>query len=136
MLANGVSIELIDEGFNANPTSMVAALDVLSQIHTKGRKVAILGDMLELGDTEKALHVGMAGIPALKAIDVIHLVGPLMQGLYAALPQKNRGLWIENAELAAAKVEDLLKSGDIVMIKGSKGSKVSEIVDVIRKISA
>ena len=136
MLANGVSIELIDEGFNANPTSMAAALDVLSQIHAKGRKVAILGDMLELGDAEKELHVGMADIPALKAIDVIHLVGPLMQGLYAALPQKNRGLWIENAELAAAKVEDLLKSGDIVMVKGSKGSKVSEIVDVIRKISA
>lgn len=136
VLANGVSIELIDEGFNANPTSMAAALDVLAQIHAKGRKVAILGDMLELGETENALHVGLADLPGLKAMDVIHLVGPLMKGLYAALPEENRGLWIETADVAAARILDLLKPRDIVMIKGSKGSKVSKIVDAIRKASA
>ncbi len=136
VLANGVSIELIDEGFNANPTSMAAALDVLAQMHAKGRKVAVLGDMLELGETEKALHAGLADLPALKTMDVIHLVGPLMKGLYAALPDENRGLWIETADVAATRIVDLLKPRDIVMVKGSKGSKVSKIVDAIRKTSA
>lgn len=134
-MANGDLIELIDEGFNANPTSMAAALDVLAQIHAAGRKVVILGDMLELGETEMALHAGMVELPALKAMDVIHLVGPLMKGLYDVLPTENRGLWFETADRAAEQIGDLLKAGDIVMVKGSKGSKVSKIVDVIRKTS-
>ncbi len=135
-MANGVSIELIDEGFNANPTSMAAALDVMAQMHLEGRKVVILGDMLELGDTEQALHLGMADLPALQAMDIIHLVGPLMKGLYAALPDENRGIWVETANEAASQIAALLKPRDIVMVKGSKGSKVSKIVDVIRKNSA
>ena len=94
-MVNGDFIELIDEGFNANPTSMVATLDVLAQIHAAGRKVVILGDMLELGKTEKALHVGMAELPALNAMDVIHLVGPLMKGLYDVLPMKIAGFGLK-----------------------------------------
>jgi len=134
-MANGITIELIDEGFNANPTSMTAALDVLAQLHAKGRKVVILGDMLELGETEKDLHKGMADLASLKNMDVIHLVGPLMKGLYEALPKDNRGLWIENADQATQIIERI-KLHDIVMVKGSKGSKVSKIVDAIRKTSA
>jgi len=134
-MQSGITIELIDEGFNANPTSMAAALDVLAQFQAKGRKVVILGDMLELGETEKDLHKGMANLPSLKAMDVIHLVGPLMKGLYEALPKDNRGLWVENADQAIQIIE-LIKPHDIVMVKGSKGSKVSKIVDAIRKTSA
>jgi UDP-N-acetylmuramoyl-tripeptide--D-alanyl-D-alanine ligase len=134
-MQGGIIIELIDEGFNANPTSMTAALDVLAQLQAKGRKVVILGDMLELGETEMALHKGMANLASLKKMDVIHLVGPLMKGLYQALPAGNRGLWIENADQAAQIIE-LIKPHDIVMIKGSKGSKVSKIVDAIKKTSA
>ncbi|MBL4749149.1 MAG: UDP-N-acetylmuramoyl-tripeptide--D-alanyl-D-alanine ligase [Amylibacter sp.] len=134
-MQDGITIELIDEGFNANPTSMAAALDVLAQLHTKGRKVVILGDMLELGKTEKDLHKALADLASLKKMDVIHLVGPLMKGLYAALPKANRGLWVKNADQTAQIIE-LIKPHDIVMVKGSKGSKVSKIVDAIRKTSA
>ncbi len=132
---NGIAIELIDEGFNANPTSMAAALDVLAQRQAKGRKVVIMGDMLELGITEKTLHKEMADLPSLKDMDVIHLVGPLMKQLYAVLPVELRGLWLENAD-DATQIIDHLKPHDIVMVKGSKGSKVSKIVDAIRKTSA
>ena len=134
-MQGGITIELIDEGFNANPISMAAALDVLAQFQAKGRKVVILGDMLELGKTEMALHMGMADLASLKKMDVVHLVGPLMKGLYEVLPKDNRGLWIENAD-QAIQIIDLIKPHDIVMVKGSKGSKVSKIVDAIRKTSA
>lgn len=134
-MANGTVIELIDEGFNANPTSMAAALDVLAQLQAKGRKVVILGDMLELGKTEMALHKGMVNLASLKKMDVIHLVGPLMKELYEALPKVNRGLWVENADQATQIIERIMPH-DIVMVKGSKGSKVSKIVDAIRKTSA
>jgi UDP-N-acetylmuramoyl-tripeptide--D-alanyl-D-alanine ligase len=134
-LGNG-QIELIDESYNANPTSMAAALNVLAATQPKGRKVAILGDMLELGETEHELHAELAMLEAVKSVDVFHLVGPIMHTFYAALPSDKRGQWVASVDALSAEISDLLEAGDTVMIKGSLGSKVSKIVDVIRKISA
>ena len=135
-LPMGAPIELIDDAFNANPTSMGAALEVLAKAtpNTGGRRVAILGDMLELGPQETAIHKGLAALPWFAALDVVHCVGPLMRGLYEALPQARRGAWFETATEAREALNTLVGPGDVVLIKGSKGAKVSLLVDALRKL--
>jgi UDP-N-acetylmuramoyl-tripeptide--D-alanyl-D-alanine ligase len=134
--------DLIDDAFNANPASMAAALDVLIAARPVdgigrvggGRRIALLGDMLELGPTEAELHAAIARHPGLEAISVIHCVGPRMKVLYAALPRQQRGEWVETAQDLASRARGLIDAGDILLVKGSKGSKVSLIVDVLRKM--
>jgi UDP-N-acetylmuramoyl-tripeptide--D-alanyl-D-alanine ligase len=134
--------DLIDDAFNANPASMTAALDVLIAAQPTdgigrvggGRRIAILGDMLELGPQEAALHQAIARHPGLKAIHQIHCVGPRMRALYDALPRPQRGEWVETAAELAPRARTLVDAGDILLVKGSKGIKVSLIVDVLRKM--
>lgn len=134
--------DLIDDAFNANPASMAAALDVLIAAKPVdgigrvggGRRIAILGDMLELGPTEAALHAAIAGHPGLSAVHVIHCVGPRMRALHEALPRRQRGDWVETAAELAPRARSLIDAGDILLVKGSKGIKVSQIVDVLRKM--
>ncbi|MBK5932883.1 UDP-N-acetylmuramoyl-tripeptide--D-alanyl-D-alanine ligase [Rhodovulum imhoffii] len=135
-------IDLIDDAFNANPASMAAALEVLAAAQprdglgrvTSGRRIAVLGDMLELGENEEDLHRAIADVPAFRCVDVVHCVGPRMRALYAALPARQRGQWQERAEDLAARAHVLCDAGDVVLVKGSKGSRVSVIVDAIRKL--
>jgi UDP-N-acetylmuramoyl-tripeptide--D-alanyl-D-alanine ligase len=111
---------LIDDSFNGNPASMVAALDSLKARPVKnGRRIAILGDMLELGDEAPAYHEELAS--HLTGIDGVYCVGPLMQHLYKLLPA-GKGLgWHENpATLEPQQIAGLLRSGDVVVVKGSK----------------
>jgi UDP-N-acetylmuramoyl-tripeptide--D-alanyl-D-alanine ligase len=111
---------LIDDSFNGNPASMVAALDSLkARPVAKGRRIAILGDMLELGDEAPSYHTGLA--KHLEGIDGVYCVGPLMHHLYALLP-KDKGLgWHEDpATLQPQQVASLLRGGDVVVVKGSK----------------
>ncbi len=126
------SINLIDDSYNANPLSVAAALDVLA--HSEGRRVAILGDMLELGPDEAALHRAISQDGNLKSIDTVHCVGPLMKHLYEALPINKRGEWFETSGQLAAKIEKLLTDGDVVMVKGSLGAKMGLIVDAIKNL--
>jgi UDP-N-acetylmuramoyl-tripeptide--D-alanyl-D-alanine ligase len=111
---------LIDDSFNGNPASMVAALDSLKARPIKnGRRIAILGDMLELGIEAPAYHEELAG--HLAGIDGVYCVGPLMRHLYELLPA-GKGLgWHEDpATLEPRDVAGLLRSGDVVVVKGSK----------------
>ncbi|MFM7446811.1 MAG: UDP-N-acetylmuramoyl-tripeptide--D-alanyl-D-alanine ligase, partial [Tabrizicola sp.] len=134
--------DLIDDAFNANPASMAAALDVLIAAKPTdgigrvggGRRIAVLGDMLELGPTEAALHAEIARHPGLQAVATIHCVGPRMKALHAALPRNQRGEWVETAAELAARVRGLIDAGDILLVKGSKGTKVSLVVDCLRKM--
>ena len=136
------AFDLIDDAFNANPTSMAAALDVLIAAQPqdgvgrvgKGRRVAILGDMLELGPTEDALHRAIADHAGLDALTVIHCVGPRMRALWQALPRTQRGEWVQTAPELATRARSLMDAGDILLVKGSKGIKVSLIVDALRKL--
>lgn len=137
-----IGFDLIDDAFNANPASMAASLDVLAigrptdgigRIDT-GRRIAILGDMLELGPTEAALHAAIADHPALAAVTTVHCVGPLMRALHDALPRRQRGEWVETAPELAARAHQLVDAGDIVLVKGSKGIKVSLVVEALRKL--
>jgi UDP-N-acetylmuramoyl-tripeptide--D-alanyl-D-alanine ligase len=136
VINDDLAFELIDDAFNANPSSMQASLEVLAaaNVPPKGRRIAILGDMLELGETEEALHRGLADLPTLGKVDLVHCVGPRMRALYDDLPEVQRGRWTETAEDLAAKAHTLVHAGDIVLVKGSKGSKVSLVVDAIRKL--
>lgn len=139
---DGVGFELIDDAFNANPTSMAASLDLLAAMQPvdgigrvgAGRRIAILGDMLELGRTELDLHADLARHPALAQVAQVHCVGPRMRALHMALPNRQRGLWVETAADLVPQVRGLVDAGDIVLVKGSKGIKVSAVVDALRKL--
>ncbi len=138
-----LSFALIDDAFNANPTSMAAALEVLAACQPadgvgrieKGRRVAVLGDMLELGVDERAMHAALADLPELAKLDMIHCVGPLMRALWEQLPVEKQGSFTETAQDMAARVHHLVDAGDVLLVKGSKGSRVSLVVDALRKLS-
>lgn len=138
----GESFDLFDDAFNANPASMSAALEVLAGAlprdgvgrTAKGRRIAILGDMLELGEDEAALHAAIADHPAMASVDLVHLAGPRMAALRDALPRAKRGEWYETAEKLAERARHLVDPGDVVLVKGSKGSKVSLVVEALKKL--
>ena len=135
-LRGGGKIELVDESYNANPTSMAATLDVLGHSNCKGRKIAVIGDMGELGPTEVKLHSDLADLETVERIDVFHAVGPLMRSFYDALPADKRGVWVETSDELASDIIDRVHADDLVMVKGSNSMKLAKIVDAIRKISA
>ena len=138
----GLSIDLIDDAFNANPASVAAALDVLAAVEPKqgqgriatGRRIAILGDMLELGEDELNLHRALADHPAMAKIRRIDCVGPRMRALYDVLPVEKRRRCVDKAEELAAEAHKLVDAGDVVLCKGSKGSKVGHIVQAVKDL--
>ncbi len=125
---------LIDDAFNANPASMAAALALLAQTIPPpgGRRIAILGDMLELGPEELAMHEALARDPSMAQVRIVHCVGPRMASLHAALPARQRGKRVETAEALVNHIHALVAPGDVVLVKGSKGSRVSRVVDALR----
>ncbi|WP_170343706.1 UDP-N-acetylmuramoyl-tripeptide--D-alanyl-D-alanine ligase [Ruegeria atlantica] len=132
-LSGGGQIELLDDSYNANPTSMEAALDVLAA--SKGtRRIAFLGDMKELGAQEEAMHAAMADIKAMAHVDQVHCIGPLMQAMHHALPEKKRGLWFATSAEMAEHLPALIRDGDTVLAKGSLSMALAEIVDGLRKM--
>jgi len=128
------TITLLDDAYNANPTSMAVALEVLAATEPRrgGRRVAILGEMLELGPTEAALHAGLAELPGLRAADTAILVGARMAALEAVLPPAQRGGFFADAAAAIAALPQLIGPGDVVLVKGSLGSRVVQIVQALR----
>ncbi|NOE25284.1 UDP-N-acetylmuramoyl-tripeptide--D-alanyl-D-alanine ligase [Ruegeria sp. HKCCD6157] len=132
-LSGGGQIELLDDSYNANPTSMEAALDVLAA--SKGtRRIAFLGDMKELGAQEEAMHAAMADIEAMARVDQVHCIGPLMQAMHRALPEKKRGLWFATSAEMAEHLPALIRDGDTVLAKGSLSMALAAIVDGLRKM--
>lgn len=136
------SAKLIDDAFNANPASMAAALDVLALTEpehnvgrvAKGRRIAVLGDMLELGPDERALHAALADHRAMGEVDRVDCVGPLMASLWESLPRERRGAKVARAEELVERAHTLVDAGDVVLVKGSKGSRVSLVADALRKL--
>ncbi|MEX3014842.1 UDP-N-acetylmuramoyl-tripeptide--D-alanyl-D-alanine ligase [Gymnodinialimonas hymeniacidonis] len=131
-----IAIELIDDAFNANPTSLAAGLEVLAGIEPTrgGRRIAVLGDMLELGDDAVSMHAEVAELPAIEDVEQVHTCGPLMSHLHGALPGAKQGLHTETADEMCQQIVRELRPGDVVLVKGSKGSKVSRVVDALRKL--
>ena len=126
-------IAIVDESYNANPASMRAAL--LAMAHTPrqsfGRRVAVLGDMLELGQAGGALHRELAEPVDAAGVDVVLACGPLMAELYEALPESRRGGYAETSEDLRPILSDAINPGDMVMIKGSLGSRMGPLVEAL-----
>jgi UDP-N-acetylmuramoyl-tripeptide--D-alanyl-D-alanine ligase len=127
---------VIDESYNANPVSVDAALALLGQtpIGPQGRRIAVLGDMLELGSKGKALHRGLAAPIAANTIDLVFCCGPLMHSLWQALPASQRGGYAENSTALEAQVVPAIRAGDVVMVKGSFGSRMAPIIKALQRV--
>jgi UDP-N-acetylmuramoyl-tripeptide--D-alanyl-D-alanine ligase len=135
LCAPGGEILLIDESYNANPTSVGAALALLAQTRPDkgGRKIAVLGDMLELGQFGPGLHADLAKMVDEHGVDVIYACGPLMRHLWEALPMAKQGAYAAaSTEIKDQLIADL-RVGDAVMVKGSLGSKMGLVVEALRQ---
>jgi UDP-N-acetylmuramoyl-tripeptide--D-alanyl-D-alanine ligase len=133
-VASGEAV-LIDESYNANPASMAAALNVLGQaaVGPHGRRIAVLGDMLELGPTSPALHSGLLDAIRANRIDLVYCCGPLMRNLWDALSSGRRGGYAESAADLEAQAVSAIRAGDAIMVKGSLGSKMKTIVNALER---
>jgi UDP-N-acetylmuramoyl-tripeptide--D-alanyl-D-alanine ligase len=133
-LAGGPAL-VLDESYNANPASVDAALAVLGRTPTgpQGRRIAVLGDMLELGPTARALHRGLADAVIANGVDLVFCCGPLMAALWRALPASRRGGYAEDSAALEAQVLPAIRAGDVVMVKGSLGSRMAIIVKALQR---
>ena len=124
---------LIDESYNASPVAVRAALDVLAEVPTGkgGRRIAVLGDMLELGDTAVAQHIALAGDVERKKIDLVFAVGPLMNRLYGQLQTARRGGAAGDARAMAALLSAVVRPGDVVLVKGSRHIGLEAVVEAL-----
>jgi UDP-N-acetylmuramoyl-tripeptide--D-alanyl-D-alanine ligase len=126
---------LIDESYNANPASMRAAIVLLGQatIGARGRRIAVLGDMLELGSAGAGLHRALVEAIEEAGIDLVFCSGPLMHALWEALPSRVRGGYAWTAAELEAEVLEAIRAGDAIMVKGSLGSKMGPIVKALER---
>ena len=131
---DGGEAVLIDESYNANPASMAAAIGLLGAAEPgpDGRRIAVLGEMLELGPDGPALHAGLADSLVAAKVDRVYAAGELMRNLWDALPETMRGLCAGSAVGLVGAVEDAVRAGDVVMVKGSNASKVSAVAKALR----
>jgi len=135
---DGTAFSLIDESYNASPASVRAAIAVLGRSKPKdgATRIAVLGDMLELGEASEALHESLAKDLMAAEIDRVFCCGPLMKALWEKLPPVMRGVYGSSSGDIADEVQAAVSSGDIVMVKGSLGSKMSVIIDALENTAA
>lgn len=133
-LAEGTAT-LIDESYNANPASMKAAITVLGQagVGPRGRRIAVLGDMLELGVAGPDLHRGLNEAIKANNIDAVFCCGPLMRNLWEALPSTKKGGYADSSATLEQQVVAAIGAGDAIMVKGSLGSRMKLIVVALQK---
>ncbi len=126
-------ITLIDESYNANPASMKAAIALLdaTPVAEGGRRIAVLGDMLELGSHSAKLHSALAGLIKGTSTDLILLAGPEMKSLAEALPEGLRTEYRAGVEDLKPVLIDTIRPGDVIMIKSSKGIGFSKLVEAL-----
>ena len=131
----GGRVAIIDESYNANPASMRAALATLGLTPRDEykRRVAVLGDMLELGGLGPKLHQELAEVIDAADVDVVYACGEMMRGLYDALPAKRRGAYAKTSEQLAPLLTKGVGAGDVVMVKGSFGSRMAPLVEALQR---
>ena len=133
LLAPSGVFTLIDESYNANPASMRAALTLLGEETHAKRRIAVLGDMLELGPESASLHRSLADAVESANVDLVFASGPMTKGLFDALPADRRALWAETSAGVTDAVASAVTAGDVVMIKGSNGSRMGPIVSLLKE---
>ena len=137
-LPGGGTAVLIDESYNANPASMAAAIALLGLTKPKrgGRRIAVLGDMLELGEAAPALHESLAAPLVAAKVDRLYVAGDAIGHLWEKAPSAMRAKKAPAASALVAEIVGALRDGDIVMVKGSNASKVSEIARALAGLQA
>lgn len=123
-LPGGGGFTLLDDAYNANPVSMRAAISALASARPGegGRRIAVLGDMLELGPQAEDLHAELAGVLDEAGIDAVYACGPLMRSLYDALPAHRQAGYAQDAGEGLDEIRDAVRPGDVVLVKGSNAS--------------
>lgn len=127
-------ITLIDESYNANPTSMAAAINVLGL--KPGRRIAVLGDMFELGKDEIEMHAALSKPLEEAGVARVIFAGECMRALKGALPQAMRGTWARDWEMALEALKGELNAGDVVLVKGSNGVGLGKLVAALKEETA
>ena len=135
-LAGGGVITVIDESYNASPASMRAAIAVLGATPTGGRRIAVLGDMLELGDDSAELHAGLAPDLEAAGVDLLFACGPNMAGLSAAVPSSMNALHSGTSDGLIGLLTETVRAGDVVTVKGSLGSRMAPVVEALLALDA
>jgi UDP-N-acetylmuramoyl-tripeptide--D-alanyl-D-alanine ligase len=128
-----VSFLLVEDAYNAKPASMAAAFSTLAarKPGPGGRRIAALGDMLELGAEERAYHAGLAQPLEQAGVVLVFAAGPRMAALMETLPEGRRGGYADNADALIPVIAGSLRAGDIVLVKGSNGSRMSRVVSAL-----
>jgi UDP-N-acetylmuramoyl-tripeptide--D-alanyl-D-alanine ligase len=130
---NGGTFDLIDDSYNANPSSMRAALAVLGAAESR-RRLAALGDMKELGAHSMRCHADLAEPIASAGVDLVFTCGAEMASLRAALPEGRKGGHAASAAALAPQVAAAVRPGDTVLVKGSAGACMGEVVAALREL--
>ena len=128
-LAGGGHLTLIDDSYNANPTSMTAGIALLATF--PGRRIAVLGDMLELGDQGPGLHEALASHLIEAEVDTLYTCGSLMEHLHRAVPASMQGAWRRDAADLIPLIASHGRGGDVVLIKGSNSMKMQRVVEAL-----
>ncbi len=133
---NGGKLLLIDESYNANPASMRAALSVLGTVPREAwpRRIAVLGDMRELGPAADDLHRDLAAPVVAAGVDIVFCCGDHMRALFEAIPPSRRGAHARNSLELVPELQAALNSGDVVTIKGSLGTNMAPLVKAVRSL--
>lgn len=135
---SGGSFEVVDESYNASPASMRAAIAVLAGARPGpgGRRIAVLGDMLELGNDSARLHASLAQDLVNAGIDLVFAAAPNMKHLYDALPEAMHGGYAVNAKELSALVIREVQPGDVLTVKGSYGTGMGVVIDALLALNA
>jgi UDP-N-acetylmuramoyl-tripeptide--D-alanyl-D-alanine ligase len=130
----GGELLLIDESYNANPASVAAALALLGSARPgkRGRRIAVLGDMLELGARSSELHAGLLAPLNDARVDLVFASGPHMASLWSGIEPEKRGAYAESSEGLREALLGSLRPGDVIMIKGSLGSRMGPLAEAVR----
>ena len=131
----GGNLRLIDDAYNASPVSVKGAIEKLAEMHDAAkaevRTVVVLGDMLELGDAAEDLHVGLVPTLVNNQMDLVFAAGKFMESMYQALPEAMRGAYKPTSRELVPSVVEALRPNDLVLVKGSRGSRMDVVVDAI-----
>ena len=130
----GGEAEVIDESYNANPASMSAAFALLgaAKVGPGGKRIAAVGDMLEMGADAPAHHAALARDIEAARVDQVFANGPSMKALWDALPHSRRGAYGSTSAEVASQIAKSLHPGDVILVKGSLGSKMSVVIDALK----
>ncbi|MDE1147351.1 MAG: UDP-N-acetylmuramoylalanyl-D-glutamyl-2,6-diaminopimelate--D-alanyl-D-alanine ligase [Azospirillaceae bacterium] len=136
-LPQGGTVTIIDESYNASPVSVAATAAVLG--HTQpgpgGRRLVALGDMLELGAESPKLHAGLADALLAARVDLAFTCGPNMRHLFDQLPPAHRGAHADTSADLAPLVAAAVRGGDVIMVKGSAGSRMAKVVEALKAMA-